>query len=59
MDDVAIIEVLRDAAEALSLCTFLATSEAAEAQLADRARECHDAAMALARRHLATTAEGG
>lgn len=59
MDDVHLIELLRDAAEALGLCTFLAVSEAAENRLADLARDCHDAAAALARRHSATTATGG
>lgn len=59
MDDVAVIDVLRDAAEALSLCTMLATTEAAESRLADLARDCHDAATALARRHMPATAAGG
>lgn len=57
MDDVAIIGVLRDAAEALSLLGSAAASDTARRCLADLAGECVDAATALAARHM-TRAEG-
>lgn len=58
MDDLAVIEVLRDAAEALTMCLFMVTSEAAETELVNLATRCHDAATALARAHLTETPGG-
>lgn len=59
MDDVAIIDVLRDAAEALGLAVSAAGSDTARRQLTELAGECLDAATALAARHLtAAVGEG-
>ena len=58
MDDVAIIDTLRDAAEALSLAAIQARSDLATRQLSDLARDCLDAARALAVRHLVATGGG-
>jgi hypothetical protein len=54
MTDAAMIDTLRNAAEALSLATVFAPNDSTVSELASIARDCLDAATALARRHMAT-----
>jgi hypothetical protein len=52
MTDADLIDVLRDAAEALAIASIRGRTDTEIAELAGVARRCMDAALALARRDL-------
>jgi len=51
MTDADLIDVLRDAAEALAIASIRGRTDTEIAELAHVARRCMDAALALARQH--------
>lgn len=57
MTDAEIVDTLRAAAEALSLATVYAPNDSTVRELASIARDCVDAATAIAHRYM-TPAEG-
>ena len=54
MTDAEMIDTLRAAAEALSLATVYAPNDSTIRELTAIARDCIDAALTIAHRHMAT-----